>query len=389
MERTTTLRLRCRGDLAGNVFCIASGCTDAAAIRQAAVALAHDSSVHMIQIEQFEGLLRGQPTDHTLLEAAAARLLDIDTADGAEAALALNLEAANLRLAHLEGADLGNANLQQADMRAARLDYANLYQANLQGADLRFAVLTGASLYEARLVGALLSYAGFKLADLRRAMLDASTRLVGVYLGSRKHEAPSVADVYWGDAGLAVVDWVRVQMLGDERMARQPRHPDRARKSAIVRLIEWQETVRAYRQLGRALRDQGINESADRFAYRAQMLQRQVLRRQRNWIRYSGSLLLDLVSGYGYRPLRSVVTYLLVVGLFGLAFWALGLTTGHTLTGNEAGVVSLTAFHGRGFFASAFSPGDPQAALAAIEAVIGLLVEITFIATFTQRFFAR
>jgi hypothetical protein len=28
-------------------------------------------------------------------------------------------------------------------------------------------------------------------------------------------------------------------------------------------------------------------------------------------------------------------------------------------------------------------------ALAAIEAVIGLLIEFTFIATFTQRFFAR
>ena len=52
-------------------------------------------------------------------------------------------------------------------------------------------------------------------------------------------------------------------------------------------------------------------------------------------------------------------------------------------------MVSLTAFHGRGFFATAFLPGDPQAALAAGEAVIGLLIEITFIATFTQRFFAR
>jgi hypothetical protein len=72
-----------------------------------------------------------------------------------------------------------------------------------------------------------------------------------------------------------------------------------------------------------------------------------------------------------------------------LAYWALSIQAGHALTWNEAGVVSLTAFHGRGFFSSAFQPGDPQAALAAIEAVIGLLIEITFIATFTQRFFAR
>jgi hypothetical protein len=34
-------------------------------------------------------------------------------------------------------------------------------------------------------------------------------------------------------------------------------------------------------------------------------------------------------------------------------------------------------------------PGDTLARLAAGEAIIGLLIEITFIATFTQRFFAR
>jgi len=39
------------------------------------------------------------------------------------------------------------------------------------------------------------------------------------------------------------------------------------------------------------------------------------------------------------------------------------------------------------FFATAFKPGDPQAGLAALEAVFGLLIEISFIATFTQRFF--
>jgi hypothetical protein len=95
---------------------------------------------------------------------------------------------------------------------------------------------------------------------------------------------------------------------------------------------------------------------------------------------------LDAVSGYGYRPMRSVLTYLLVVAGFAVAYFALGGATGHPLAWNEALIVSLTAFHGRGFFATAFQPSDPQAA---VEAVIGLLIEIIFIATFTQRFFAR
>src|SRR5215469_2249941 len=118
-------------------------------------------------------------------------------------------------------------------------------------------------------------------------------------------------------------------------------------------------------------------------------MQRVVLRRQRHYLRWLGSLFLWLIAGYGYQPLRSFATYLVVVTVFGLAYWALGVQTGHTLTWNEAAIVSLTAFHGRGFFATAFQPGDPQAAVAAFEAVLGLLIEITFIATFTNRFFAR
>ena len=49
----------------------------------------------------------------------------------------------------------------------------------------------------------------------------------------------------------------------------------------------------------------------------------------------------------------------------------------------------MAAFHGRGFFQTAFQPGDLQAAVAAVEAFIGLLIEIVLIATFTQLFFAR
>ncbi len=39
------------------------------------------------------------------------------------------------------------------------------------------------------------------------------------------------------------------------------------------------------------------------------------------------------------------------------------------------------------FVTKVSSTGDPVAILAAIEAIIGLLIEISFIATFTQRFF--
>jgi hypothetical protein len=74
---------------------------------------------------------------------------------------------------------------------------------------------------------------------------------------------------------------------------------------------------------------------------------------------------------------------------FAALYFALGGAHGQALTWNESLVVSLTAFHRRALFTAAFQPSDPQAAVAAVEAVLGLLIEITFIATFTQRFFAR
>ena len=51
---------------------------------------------------------------------------------------------------------------------------------------------------------------------------------------------------------------------------------------------------------------------------------------------------------------------------------------------------SMTSFHGRGFF-----PGnnilldDPLTVLAAFEALVGLIIKVTFIVTLTQRFFNR
>ncbi len=50
----------------------------------------------------------------------------------------------------------------------------------------------------------------------------------------------------------------------------------------------------------------------------------------------------------------------------------------------------MTSFHGRGFF-----PGnnilldDPLTVLAAFEALVGLIIKVTFIVTLTQRFFNR
>jgi hypothetical protein len=51
--------------------------------------------------------------------------------------------------------------------------------------------------------------------------------------------------------------------------------------------------------------------------------------------------------------------------------------------------MSMTSFHGRGFFPGGIALDDPITVLAAFEAFVGLVIEVSFIATFTNRFFAR
>jgi hypothetical protein len=98
--------------------------------------------------------------------------------------------------------------------------------------------------------------------------------------------------------------------------------------------------------------------------------------------------LLDLLAGYGYRPGRSVLWYLITIFAFALTYF----TIGHLPLFPDAFVLSLTSFHGRGFFpglGSADSLHNALVVIAAFEAVIGLVIEISFIATFTQRFFGK
>lgn len=192
-------------------------------------------------------------------------------------------------------------------------------------------------------------------------------------------------------------------MLGDENVARQrSRSDNRKVRNKETRFTEYDEAVRANRQLAAVLRDQGLNEEADKFAYRGQRLKRNVLlqliglpqvslyQRVRAAGAYIFSLFLFLIAGYGYRPGRTLLWYLVVIGGFAIAYSRVGSLT----LLPDALVFSIMSFHGRGFFpslknASSLTLHSPLIVLAAAEAVVGLLIEISFIATFTQRFFGK
>jgi uncharacterized protein YjbI with pentapeptide repeats len=288
-----------------------------------------------------------------------------------------HLEGANFHWAHLEGASLRSAHFEGASLRWGRLRGAYLQEAYLQGADLHAARLEGANLKKARLAGA----------NLELAFLDSGTNLSGISLESNGHAFVSLADVHWGDANLAVVDWKSVSMLGDEYQARQKERNGKV-KDRRTRLNEYEAAVRANRQLAIALQAQGMNEQAARFAYRAQQLQRKVFWLQHEFGRWLFSMLLALLSGYGYRIWRILAAYALMVSLFAVAYFVLGFHYPPHLTLAQAFLESITAFHGR-VFLEQFTLDTPQIWATALEAVTGLIIEGVFIAMLVQQFFGK
>jgi uncharacterized protein YjbI with pentapeptide repeats len=282
---------------------------------------------------------------------------------------AVNMKGANLQGAHLEEATLLKANLEEAF----------IMRTHLEGADLSGAHLEGANLQEAQLDGAI----------LRGVFFDNGTYMPDISLGSKESGFVSLCDVRWSDVNLAIVKWSQMEMVGEECEARQKKHLGKV-KDRSIRLDEYAQAVRANRQLASVLQAQGLNEDAARFAYRAQTLQRVVLRLQRKFAPYLFSLFLSLIAGYGYRLWQSFATYILVIVGFAAAYYLLGPAAEHSLSPLDAIVFSVISFHGRGF-----SPGgniglsNPLTILAAMEAFVGLVIEVTLIATLTQRFFSK
>jgi uncharacterized protein YjbI with pentapeptide repeats len=360
-----------------------------------------------------------------------------------------HLEGASLFSAHLEGANLNEARLEGAHLSNAHLEGANLSSAHLKGANLRAAHLEGVSLVDANLEGADLSsldtvvlgrpaasvladgrrvdryrppapsresrkVAHLEGADLRHATFDENSNLADVILDDTSsllahviallvhHKVwgpAALGDVLWHDVDLTRVSrWPR-RRLGDERDLRLDNPPSRRHRVRTFDLggRRHREAARAYRQVAKRLRDQGMADEADRFSYRAQVMQRAVALRQGNLLRWLFSWILFLLAGYGYRPLRSLFWYLVVIAGFAVAYFRVthGLPVlslppsqlGKTFDWTEAFVLSFSAFHGRGFFNPPGNLGDSIAILATAEAVFGLFIEISFIATFTQRFF--
>src|SRR5262249_32801014 len=141
---------------------------------------------------------------------------------------------------------------------------------------------------------------------------DAATTLDGVTLNNKT----LLGDVRWNGVALTQVPALPAR-LGDEQAIRQA-------KTRQDRIGAYRDAARAYRGLSIALRSQGLLIPASNYRLREQVLERKARFLEFSLLGWVFSWLLNLVAGYGERPVRSFVAYLLVLFGFAGAFFALG-----------------------------------------------------------------
>jgi hypothetical protein len=294
---------------------------------------------------------------------------------------------------NLSDADMGYASLRRArlplaDLRRAALRRAWLIGADLRGADLRGADLRGAHLTNANLMGARFS---------RETLLSGAT-LGGAIL----------VDVDWGGVSFSGLDWDHY-LDGDTGTDRWCQAEIESHQTAYHGIwsayieaiaLDWmlrkQQDLpslpkdqpeaselarRTYAQLSPEFSQRGMTDLSEKSSYLAKQ---QASRTLRPWSRRLGHRALGYLCGWGYRPGRTVLWWVLINLLFtGIYVFEVHAYVHHPI---EALALSITSFHGRGLAVEPSSNGTTIVVLSAIEAVVGLVIEAAFVATFVRRF---
>ncbi len=329
----------------------------------------------------------------------------------------VNLVRADLRNATAIQAIVRDAFLAGAMLDGATFDLANLTRANLVAARMRATTFVKANLQGVQLEGAKAMQAIFQDADvsgsnLNGVWLDGETQLDDL----KFDRLTRFGDIHWNGAALYKVRWDQAKPLGDEtflndelnrlrrQMTLQPRTPVSAtaqkqnRRNHLKSKVNlYRDAARTYHTLRVALGAQRIVGPASRFRLRELQIQRHVVWLRKKgfwwWLTWGFSYLLDKVAGYGEQPQWALRWYVAIISFFAFVDYVAAqfpaAHVSHTLTIFNFLAFSVASFHGRGFFPASSQEipiGSPITYLAEVEAVIGLLLELTFIGSFTKRF---
>jgi hypothetical protein len=99
-------------------------------------------------------------------------------------------------------------------------------------------------------------------------------------------------------------------------------------------------------------------------------------------------LLLALLTGHGERLGRIVIAWISLNVLFSTIYWGISVIVpgASPLPYLTAVVLSITSFLGRGYLPPSITLDNLSVGVSVVEAIIGFVIEVTFIAAFSRRF---
>ena len=205
----------------------------------------------------------------------------------------------------LQGAYFWNAHAERAEFWRAEFQGAWFLGAHLEGADLHRGRLCGGESLPSHILEAMRQWdedisPTLPPADLSGVFFDAATNLRDISLGDEEYGYARLVDVHWGDANLAVVDWVCTRRayihlgrridaikLGDERKANETKYSDGDPKNTPEDLKPVRMPFVRNHELATALRNQGLNEDADAIRIQsAEVAARSVAASRATWLSF-------------------------------------------------------------------------------------------------------
>ena len=261
-----------------------------------------------------------------------------------------------IKLGGSKGVDLSNADLFHANLKKARLTNVNLKDANLVKTDLSRARFSQVNIQDANLMGV----------QLRGATMDR---------------------VDWGKAVLNEKLGAAAERKGKEQQAFQ----------------FYREALLVYQHLGRVYARNRDGKMASRLFMREIEMQRKLM--PRGSVVWLWSMLVDLVCGYGEKPLR-VFGLALVIVLISGGFYSyygvrgssgpggidvlLGFSSEVGLVENAVDFLHCAIFSAKVFFSLGYSDQVYEGAartIASIEAFLGGLVMAFFLVLAVRKHF--
>ncbi len=290
-----------------------------------------------------------------------------------------------------ENINFEGAELESVDLEYRRLPGAQLISANLGGAKLFRVHLEGAHLFSADLRDASLVKASVAGANLRSANLDGANML-GLVLKGAKLEG----------ANFGKNDVVVNESKGD-RLKRE------GKRDAACR--SWREAEEVYLALLNNLRDAGRHTEAGEVFYRLMVVGRKT--KPKFTVERWSSSFMDILCGYGERPVRVFFAWLVLIFVSSLFFFFLGISTSVEeeliIDGNVIPILhsETIQFDSNGTWKTNFSiygkciyfsvitmtttgygditPSEATRPLAAIEAFVGAFLMAVFVLVFSRK----